>query len=224
MTKPNLTPLEELRKKLNDFSEHEAYYRLGYDSEHEPTVKSIIEGARGEYNTLRPALDEALLEIEKRDAALTEANKEILGLRAIGLDPEIYNKRDNEIERLQSQVDVLSYRAPTESAKLIKELEEKWFVFKEEMNQRNEAVLKYSQSQYELLDEARKVIEFYGCKANWTYTGMYNPDGTKFTGPFGQFFDAHSTIARCDWEHHNDTMKFSGAKARAFLAKLDVGK
>ena len=97
MTNHNLTPLEELRKSLE--LKLDDGFGVG-------------------------AINEALLEIEKRDLALAEANKEVQGLRVIGLDPEIYNKRDNEIERLQSQVDVLSYRAPTESAKLIKELQD----------------------------------------------------------------------------------------------------
>jgi hypothetical protein len=34
---------------LGEFSEHDAYYRLGYDSEKEPGVKFIIEGARGQH-------------------------------------------------------------------------------------------------------------------------------------------------------------------------------
>ena len=222
MTSNQITPLEELRKRLKEFSAQEAYWRLGYDSEHEPAVKSIIEGARGEYNDLKPLIDEALLEIEKRDAALTEANKEILGLRAIGLDPEIYNKRDNEIERLQSQVDVLSYRAPTESAKLIKELEEKWFVFKEEMNQRNEAVLKYSESQSKLIDEARKVIEFYGNKKNWDERWV------EFGGDEGRDGDVSDVISQddVDWEEDESGpyLTVGGKRARAFLAKLDGGK
>lgn len=39
-----------------EFDEHDSYYRLGYDSEHEPMVDKIIEGARGEHGQIMKKL------------------------------------------------------------------------------------------------------------------------------------------------------------------------
>lgn len=50
--------------KFEPFSEHQAYYRLGYDSEKEPGVKHIIEGARGQYNFMCEQLHEWLADAQ----------------------------------------------------------------------------------------------------------------------------------------------------------------
>lgn len=58
-----MTELEKILERA-EFSELEAYYRLGYDSEQEPGVKHIINGARGEHNVLMPII-RALCEVIK---------------------------------------------------------------------------------------------------------------------------------------------------------------
>ncbi len=57
-----MTTLKKKIEKKFEFSEHEAYYRLGYDSEKEPGVKFIIEGARGEFNQIKSEVLPILLE------------------------------------------------------------------------------------------------------------------------------------------------------------------
>src|SRR5690606_25961440 len=48
--------LEQKIRARMAFSEHDAYYRLGYDSEREPGVDKIIEGARVENRHLTEKL------------------------------------------------------------------------------------------------------------------------------------------------------------------------
>jgi succinyl-CoA synthetase alpha subunit len=47
-------PISDLFTARVKFDEHDAYYRLGYDSEKEPGVTFIIEGAATEHARLAP--------------------------------------------------------------------------------------------------------------------------------------------------------------------------
>lgn len=51
--------------KSEEFSEQESWRRLGYDSEKEPGVKFIIDGARGQYNAMESELTALKAENEK---------------------------------------------------------------------------------------------------------------------------------------------------------------
>ena len=198
MTNPSLTPLEELRKKLEGTKEcwienlskwpqSETFLydprRIGHN---EVEIEHFIS---------KSALDEALLEIEKRDAEIAE------------LKAKVELSRENSI--------ATAFHHEANLGNYSNEIKRKEELLKKQSKLLDEALLEIEKRD-KLIDEARKVIEFYGDLESWEHI---SPGRSTYTVILDDLGDG-------DYDNGNgtDDMSVGGLKARAFLAKLDGGK
>lgn len=202
MTNPNLTPLEELRKRLEDAKQFwitDKTDNTGFLVEKEFSHARHF-GSCNVFNVIeKSALDEALLEIEKRDARILELESGTANALKFLRERVVGYQASNNVFRVIEE-EIRKYDPTYESFDSAR-------LRRKQVADRNNIM----EEQSKLLDEARKVIEFYGDKTNW----LRNVNGWRHDMIVLDLDDETLTA----WEG-----RFSGKRARAFLAKLDGGK